>query len=306
MDTTDLQLLKQTYESHSFSEAAKKVFKSPQGVAKTIAKLETELGVKLFERGNTGIQPTHYGHSLYQRSQELDTIFAEIRTSSAQARPFHHEVVSVFATMGFLEMLSFDFWRAFYQAHPEIILNLVEFPDSALTQRINDHQINLAFVSGTPNFEQMDGQFVMTNPFVVILSPEDPLAQSECLTPQQLAQTPQAIMGREYAVLNRHIQSVQKTGETALTNRALETSTISYILDFVQQRLGIGIIQAARLKRSPIRELLAQGKLVTRPLTFTLDRDVFFVSRNTTLLTAGEKQLKVYINQQKKHLKKHL
>lgn len=294
MDTRDLQLFIITYESQSFSAAARKAFMSPQGVAKSITKMEAELAVPLFTRTTSGITPTNHGHALYQHATDIHDIFTTIQHADASVQPLRQEVVNLFSTMGFLDMLGFDFFATFYEQHPEIILNLVEFPDSALRQQIDERRTNLAFTANV-DFEKLDGHYLTTNDYGVIMSPDNRLAQEPLLTADLLASVPQAIMGREYAVMNRHISQERKHGPHTLTNRALETGNVNYIIEFARQNYGIGILQRVRFAKPPIRELLASGQLVTRPTAFALDREVYFVSRNDTTLTKGERQLRNYI-----------
>ena len=55
MDTRDLRIFSVTYESNSFNSAAAKIYITPQGLAKVINKLETELDVPLFVRSVNGV-----------------------------------------------------------------------------------------------------------------------------------------------------------------------------------------------------------------------------------------------------------
>ena len=50
-------------ETHSFSAAARELYVTPQGISKSIDKLEKELGVPLFARTRTGIELTAMGRS---------------------------------------------------------------------------------------------------------------------------------------------------------------------------------------------------------------------------------------------------
>lgn len=299
MNSEELQLFARTYESHSFSEAATKVYKSPQGVAKTIARLEAELKVPLFKRQNTGIVPTAFGDRLYQNSRAIEAIFNDIQTTGRSSQTFQKEIVNVFATMGFLDIIGFEFWEPFYQQHPELILNLVEFPDSALQQRIDDHQTNLAFVSESPNFAEMTSTFMMTNDYQVLMAPDSPLAKEKIITPDLLTSVPQAMMGQEYTALSHYLESVQVQSDVNLNQPILETSNVTYIIEFALRHLGIGILQSFRFLQPPIFDLLTTGKLITHPLSFKLNRNVFFVSRETSALTTGEQLLKDYIIKQK-------
>jgi DNA-binding transcriptional LysR family regulator len=72
----DLHIFLAVAESGSMAKAAERVACSRPVVSKSIAELETTLGVKLFDRTARGIEPTRYGHALLRRST---TVFDELR-----------------------------------------------------------------------------------------------------------------------------------------------------------------------------------------------------------------------------------
>lgn len=62
----------------SLNKAARSLYITPQGLGKTIDRLEEELHVKLFERSAHGIVPTAGADYFYSRSRELMQTLQEI------------------------------------------------------------------------------------------------------------------------------------------------------------------------------------------------------------------------------------
>ncbi len=70
------------YECGSINKAAKELFMSPQGISKSIARLEGELGCPLFERTHQGLDPTRDARALYVRVRDLMDTCEQIRSRS--------------------------------------------------------------------------------------------------------------------------------------------------------------------------------------------------------------------------------
>ncbi len=68
MNTDELRVFSTVYTCHSFSQAAEKLYMTPQGVSKVIVRLETEMQLRLFERTTQGITPTVYAARLYNQA----------------------------------------------------------------------------------------------------------------------------------------------------------------------------------------------------------------------------------------------
>lgn len=75
MDVRHLRYLLAVDEQRSFAAAARKLGISQQALGQSVAALEAELGVRLFERG-TGTEPTVYGRALLKHASVVD---AEMR-----------------------------------------------------------------------------------------------------------------------------------------------------------------------------------------------------------------------------------
>lgn len=71
MQLETLRYFIELVEAGSFYKAARQVHISQQGLNKAITTLESELGVKLVERGHQGVRPTRQGEALLMSAQRL-------------------------------------------------------------------------------------------------------------------------------------------------------------------------------------------------------------------------------------------
>ena len=82
MNNIKLQHLKffaVAYEERSISGAARKVNATQSGVSVQLRDLEDQLGLVLFERLSTGIQPTKAGDAIYRRSLKILRELGQLR-----------------------------------------------------------------------------------------------------------------------------------------------------------------------------------------------------------------------------------
>jgi DNA-binding transcriptional LysR family regulator len=77
----DLHIVLAVAEAGSMTRAAEELAVSYPVVSKTISELEHTLGVKLFDRSSSGVEPTHYGRALLQSGV---AVFDEMRKGLQQ------------------------------------------------------------------------------------------------------------------------------------------------------------------------------------------------------------------------------
>jgi len=125
----DLHIALAVAEAGSMTRAAEELAVSYPVVSKTISELERTLGVKLFDRSISGVEPTHYGRALLQSGV---AVFDEMRKGLQQIefirQPDAGELrigSSIVTDAGLLpailEQFSRDFPRALVHVLPENI-----------------------------------------------------------------------------------------------------------------------------------------------------------------------------------------
>ncbi len=67
MDTNSLHLFLEVMRQRSFTEVANQQGTAPSSVSRTIASLEKELGIRLFQRSTRKLEPTEAGRVYFER-----------------------------------------------------------------------------------------------------------------------------------------------------------------------------------------------------------------------------------------------
>ena len=130
-----------------FAEAARRLGLTPAGVGKNVARLESNLGVRLFQRTTRALSPTEQGKAFYPGAtavlEALDE--AEAQVSSITENPKGHLHVS--APLGVGRRLIAPLVPEFLEQYPEISVRL------RLTDRNVDltaEGLDIAFFLGKP------------------------------------------------------------------------------------------------------------------------------------------------------------
>jgi DNA-binding transcriptional LysR family regulator len=164
----DLHIALAVAQAGSMTRAAEELAVSYPVVSKTISELEHTLGVKLFDRSVSGVEPTHYGRALLQSGV---AVFDEMRKGLQQIefikQPDVGEVrigSSIVTDAGLLpaiiERFAQDFPRAIVQVLPENIAiqqydNLrdrkVELVMGRLPATMNEPDLVAEVLSDEPN-----------------------------------------------------------------------------------------------------------------------------------------------------------
>ena len=293
MNANDLQIFKVTYQSASFSQAADHLYMSPQGLTKAITRLERELDIPLFERSKKGIVPTPYGDALYKRAGDLDAILNEI--ASMKSAPESKKTVNLYSTYGVLDRLGYAFFEEFQDENKNIILNLIEYPDSALHHNFKMSRANLGFVTNPVDFGNYKSTYAFSQRVSAVLSAKNPLGTKSSLSLQEIAGYPLAIRGREYNIFEKNASYFLR--RDLQIDIRLETSQDSFIIDFARKNRGIGIMQDCVLRRPQYRALLEEKELVQIPIDGPdFSTDVFLIENTASRLPDEDCLLRDYLH----------
>lgn len=177
-------------EERNLTRAAKKTFISQPALTNYINKLESQLGIKLFDRTVTPIQITRAGALYIERMKKIqmaeNSLFSELRALGSQETVFHF---GIGATRGshWLPFLIPEFCRR----HPEVALQLHEHGEAFLEDGMRQGEIDLAFGALNTSYPELtyeklaDEQVLLAVPrefpCVKHLSPQEGTPQSPTL-----------------------------------------------------------------------------------------------------------------------------
>jgi DNA-binding transcriptional LysR family regulator len=167
----DLHIVLAVAEAGSMTRAAEELAVSYPVVSKTISELEHTLGVRLFDRGISGVQPTHYGRALLKSGA---AVFDEMRKGLQQIefikRPDAGDLrigSSIVVDAGLLPAIVEQFARDF----PRAVLHVMH-EDIATQQYDNLRNRNVELVLGrlptTMNEPDLVAEPLFDEPNVVV------------------------------------------------------------------------------------------------------------------------------------------
>lgn len=171
----------------NFRHAANALGMSQSSVSERIKSLEDTLGTKLFERHARGVRLTEAGrHFVEQVAVGIEQLNHAVRTVGMIARGGHGRLrIGVHALIpgGFLaEVLG-----QYHAQYPAVEVEITEGTASEVVSQLRADRLDVAFVAGTPEFPDCHSTRIWTEPLVVALPANHPLAQRTGVTWADLA-----------------------------------------------------------------------------------------------------------------------
>lgn len=238
MNTKDLKYFCAVYETQSLNTAAKKLYISPQGLGKTIKKLEDEMGVELFLRTSSGLIPTEGGRVFYERALELlgryQTIVREVQDAEAERKQFRMG----FAT-GVLRAIPLPIMAQFMDSYPAIASKWYELENQEILSGVRETQLEYGFVIGNPHDSSLNVTLIRQQPIVVFVYEGHPFYSRSSLSLGDLLAEPLLTMNEKYHIYNKVLKRWQDAGMTPdIRAKAMEGDTL---VRLAAQKIGLGI-----------------------------------------------------------------
>ena len=239
MTTKELEYFLSVYETHSIKNSAEKLFISSQALSKSIKKLEAEINTTLFTRTSSGLIPTHSADKLAERAHVIINEFDNITSDFSVAESNSSTVLTVAATYGVLDYLGYNFVKNFYLQFPNIKLNLIELPETHISEMLANNQVEIAFMPAPIDYTKFNAKFCFSWKHCLIINRKHPLAVKKKIPYSDLDGIPLELKGRSYSVFPSNISRFLKEGVNP--NILLETTSESLIHQVAETNAGIGV-----------------------------------------------------------------
>lgn len=190
-----LLMFQTVMETGSFSAAARKLGKVPSAVSMSIANLEIDLNLNLFDRIGREPIPTDAAKVLYEKTQLL---LIEMNQWKQHAHALSNGLESTLNIVVVSELLQTnwtDYITLLEQNFPSLAINIVSAPQEDALQMLLDQSAQLALMFER---EQLDSreQFVelKREALVPVISINHPIAQLNKVSFEQMVQTRQIVV----------------------------------------------------------------------------------------------------------------
>lgn len=207
MELLQLRYFRAVATLGNMSKAAQELFVSQPNLSISISRLETELGVSLFDRRKGRIVLNRNGEQFLRCVEHvLATLDAGIQDLQRQNED--QLALSLAFMADDRELLT-----GFVLAHPEINIQHQNMNMQELTQALLCQEIEIALTVIPPTDERLNFQRISESDFVMIMSKRHPLAEKPTLTHRELANE-QFAVDTTRVDINRFYTDAKKKGLT--------------------------------------------------------------------------------------------
>ena len=246
----DLHIALAVAEAGSMSRAAEELAVSYPVVSRTIAELELTLGVKLFDRSISGVQPTPYGRALLKSSV---AVFDEMRKGLQQIdfikQPDAGELrigSSIVSDAGPLPAII----ERFSQDFPRAVLHVLH-EDIAIQQYENLRNRNAELVLGrlttTMNEPDLVAEPLFDEPLVVAAGSESRWAKRRNLTLTDLIGEPWVLPTPGSLARSLQDEVFRRTGVDVPSARVL-TVSLHLFIRLIETGRWLGLVPASTVR----------------------------------------------------------
>ncbi len=171
MDIRRLEAFSKVYELRSFSKAGQELFLSQPTISAHVSSLESELGVRLFDRLGRGILPTSAAEVLYRHAQD---IFRSIDVAKAELQLLQERVSGELSVGGSTIPAHYMLPRMladFTARYPDITLHMTVGDTDAMAAMVADGELLVSLVGGRTSHPDLRFDPVLEDDLVVIAAP---------------------------------------------------------------------------------------------------------------------------------------
>jgi DNA-binding transcriptional LysR family regulator len=224
-------------ETGSFSRAARRVSVTQPTLSSGIAKLERELGARLFDRGRQGVALTPAGSRFLVRARRIAAEYehALVELSEvADPSPLRIGVLNTIPTR-----LVEDWLVRHREGAPASTLEILDGTERDIVERLERGRIDLALTVVRPHHARFHPEVLARERYMMVLPPDHPLADAPEVEAEQLA--------RDRMALRRHCEALPEINrffvERGVRPRfVLKTTSDERVLAVVRAGAGIGMM----------------------------------------------------------------
>ena len=266
MTLTELRYIVELSKEQHFGRAADRCNVSQPTLSIAVKKLEDELGIALFERTKTHVQPTPIGSKIVAQAQRVLEQTAAIRDIASEGKDQLSSPLSLGAIFTIGPYLLPHVIPQLQQLAPEMPLVLEEGYTATLRKRLRHGELDVIIVALPFTEPDVVTQPLYDEPLVALMPETHPLAKKKTIRATDLKEENVLLLGEGHCLRDQILESLpelRKESDPHLTQvrTAAEGSSLETLRHMVASGLGITILPLS----ATLNTQYAAGVLTTRP-----------------------------------------
>jgi DNA-binding transcriptional LysR family regulator len=252
-----------------FRRAADALRVSQPAISARIKALEDSLGVRLFERGRTGLALAPAGRALRPHAEQLLHALALARQAVHDLRPATGGALTIAAALSICTYLLPDVLKRFQAAHPKTLITVRSGHSKEVLEMVlaGEAELGLARSLHHPEVETVS---LRDDPLILVSAPGAPIARARGARLEAIAAQPLILFDRGSSDWTLSHGLFRRAG--LVPNVVLEVESIEAAKRMVERGIGLAFLpQLAVVQEIRRRRLIAIDVRNAEPLSRSLD-----------------------------------
>lgn len=259
MEWQQLEYFREVARQQHFTQAAGKLSVSQPAISRSIARLERELGVPLFDREGRSVRLNRYGKTFLRH---VDRALAEVAEGQRELADMVGPVRGTIA-IGFIHVLGTQLlpvlMRRFRADHPHVDFKLFQGSTATLLEQIGAGNTDVCLMSTHPERSDLRWVRLFEEEIFAVVPPDHPLAERDSIRLEELASEPFVTFKPGWGLRQLNEELCQRAG--FVPRATFEGEEVATVHGLVAAGLGVALIP----RSAAPREARAAWLHVTEP-----------------------------------------
>lgn len=272
-----LETLIEVSELGSFTKAAQKLSLTQPAVSQHIKALENELGIKIFNKTETGLKPTPEGVIAIRYAKRIKSLY---QVEAQRLEDSKKNMVSLVAGITHTAESSTvgEALADFAYKTPGLRITITSDSITNLYQKLEDYEVDLIVVEGHNVDKRYSSLLLDTDSLVLAVGIDNPLSKKSMVTIQELKQQKMILRSASSATRQLFEASLASQGlGLDDLNVILEVDNIATIKDLVIKNIGVSVLAKSACvgveKYSKLALLPIEGLAMIREVNLVYPKD---------------------------------
>lgn len=144
MDIRQIEYFVEVCRCMSFTKAAENLYISQQGMSQSIKRLESELGIRLFNRTTSSLELTQYAQCFLPYAKELMRNYRLARGKLISLQRINAGQLRVGIAHGLVNIMPANLFAEYSRDNPELTVSLSEYSDFELDNALAESKVDIA------------------------------------------------------------------------------------------------------------------------------------------------------------------
>lgn len=261
-------------ERQSFTNAAEILHVSQPAVTAHVKALEEALGVRLFERTNTGARLTRAGERLHAYARNVNQLTQDTLRDIGSMSGEERGRLCIGASTTIAQYLLPRLLAGFLQVHPRIDLSVLSANTERIVEQVLARKMDLGLIEGPPGTSELRLESFVQDEIVVIVAADHPFAARQGSGPTVAELASEPLLLRESGSGTRRVveDALRKAGVALRGLRiVMELDSTEALKSGVEAGLGVAFVSRWALRQNPsqsVRAIHVEGLEINRTFQF--------------------------------------